>query len=107
MAAGIDQSFQIFAAHWLFSERMYDTVPGMGTGELDQLDEALDTLAHFDVDSASDAELDAVTIELMRTRHRLAAATAGVLARWDARGVWRDDGSRSAATPWRVTAACR
>jgi hypothetical protein len=58
----------------------------MSTGVLDQLDEL------------SDGELDTLMVELMRTRHRLAAVTADVLARWDARGVWRSDGSRSAAT---------
>jgi hypothetical protein len=58
----------------------------MSAGVLDQLDDL------------SDGELDTLMVELMRTRHRLAAVTADVLARWDARGVWQSDGSRSAAT---------
>jgi hypothetical protein len=70
----------------------------MSTGVLDQLGDAVDSLGDLDTDTLGDAELDALLIELMRTRHRLAAATADVLARWDARGVWRGDGSRSAAT---------
>ncbi|MET0325918.1 MAG: PaaI family thioesterase [Ilumatobacteraceae bacterium] len=36
-------------------------------------------------------------IRLRRARHRLAGVTAGPLARWDTNGVWRSDGSRSAA----------
>jgi hypothetical protein len=62
---------------------------------LDQLDEAIDALGDATVD---DGELDSLVIGLMRARHRLAAVTAGVLACWDACGVWRSDGSRSAAT---------
>ena len=70
----------------------------MSTGVLEPLGEAIDALNSLDADTLGDGELDALLVELMRTRHRLAAATAAVLARWDARGVWRDDGSRSAAT---------
>ena len=44
-----------------------------------------------------DAALDDLTIQVQRERHRLDATAAKVQARWDQRGVWRSDGSRSAA----------
>ena len=70
----------------------------MGTGVLDQLGEAIDALADVDVDALPDCELDALVIGLARTGHRLAGIKAGALAHWDARGIWRSEGSRSAAT---------
>ena len=60
------------------------------------LHQAIDDLAACDVDSLSDGELDQVVIALQRARHRLAGVAAAALARWDARGVWSGDGSRSA-----------
>jgi Domain of unknown function (DUF222) len=70
----------------------------MGTGVLDQLNETIDRAAGLDVDALTDTELDELTVGLQRVRHRLAALNASALARWDGRGVWQSDGSRSAAT---------
>ena len=69
----------------------------MGTGIVDQLHDVIDALAAVDIDALPDDALDDLTIRLQRARHRLDAATATVGARWDRRGVWRSDGSRSAA----------
>ena len=69
----------------------------MGTGPVDQLHEAINTLAGVDVDTLPDAALDELTIQLQRERHRLDAVAATLQARWDQRGLWRSDGSRSAA----------
>jgi hypothetical protein len=70
----------------------------MLTGVLERLDEAIRAVAELDVDTLGDSELDDLVIALQRARHRLAGVAAGPLARWDARGVWQSDGSRSAAT---------
>ena len=61
------------------------------------LNAAIDGLVGVDLDALADGELDELVIGLQRARHRLAGATAGPVARWDASGVWRMDGSRSAA----------
>ena len=45
----------------------------------------------------TDAELHDLTIGLERARHRLGVASARCLRRWDARGLWASDQSRSAA----------
>ncbi len=65
---------------------------------LERLDEAITALAAVDVDAIDDTTLDAFVIAVQRARHRLAGAGATALARWDAAGVWRSDGSRTAAT---------
>ena len=69
----------------------------MGNGPVDQLHEAINTLAAVDLETLLDAALDDLTIQLQRERHRLDAVAATMQARWDQRGVWRSDGSRSAA----------
>ena len=60
----------------------------MGTEVLDQLDEGIDALAGLDVDSLTDAELDALVIGLRGCGTVSPALTASALARWDGRGVW-------------------
>ena len=63
-----------------------------------QLGDVITTLAQLDVDTLSDAELDALVIGTQRACQQLAAVGAAPLARWDTAGVWRSDGSLSAAT---------
>ena len=69
----------------------------MGTGTLTELREAIDTLAAVDADGLSDAELHAVVVELGELSTRLEAQWCRAIARWDARMVWADNGSRSPA----------
>src|SRR4051794_32090809 len=63
---------------------------------LQRLDEAIDTLNAVDLDTLSDDELHACVLDLQDGFSRLAAAQARWLARWDARMVWADDGSKAA-----------
>ena len=72
----------------------------MGTGTLVQLREALDALAAADVEALSDAEVHAVVVELGELSTRLEAQWCRAIARWDARMVWADNGSRSAGRAW-------
>jgi Domain of unknown function (DUF222) len=65
--------------------------------EIQQLDEAIDSLLTLDPDGLTDPELDEAVVALHRQAHRLAAARARLLSRWDRRGVWTGDGSRSPA----------
>jgi hypothetical protein len=69
----------------------------MGTEPVETLHEAISALAAIDLDALSDLELDHLTIALHRERHRLDAAAATVTARWEARGIWLSDGSRTSA----------
>ena len=63
---------------------------------IERLVEVIDDLATLDVDTLTDEELHHVTVALQRQRARLGAAAAACLARWDTRGVWSSDQSRSA-----------
>src|SRR6187200_697117 len=69
----------------------------MVDGVFSQLDDVIATLAGVDVDTLAPSELDALVVGLQRARQRLAGVSAGVLVRWDTAGVWRSDGSRTAA----------
>jgi hypothetical protein len=62
-----------------------------------QLEDAVNTLADADLDTAGDDELDTELVALVRLRHRLDAQIARRARIWDRRGVWRNDGSRA---PW-------
>ncbi|MCU1463094.1 MAG: hypothetical protein JWO37_3169, partial [Acidimicrobiales bacterium] len=53
--------------------------------------------AAVDPDALSDAELHETVIGLQREESRFAAARARLLAAWDARKIWADDGSKAAA----------
>jgi hypothetical protein len=59
--------------------------------------EALARLAEVDLDELCDAELTDAVLQCQRLRGALEAAEARVLARWDARRVWRADGAKNAA----------
>lgn len=60
-------------------------------------------LGELDLDALSDGELGGAVLELQRLRGGLEVAEARVLARWDARGVWRADGAKTGAAwlAWR------
>lgn len=64
---------------------------------LERLDAAIDAVASIDLNTLADDDLAELVVGLQRARHRLAGAAALALARWDGSGVWRADGSRSAA----------
>ncbi len=67
-------------------------------GSMDEaLQEALEAVAAVDPDTFTDEELDQELVALVRLRHRLDALIARRANCWDARGVWRSDGSRA---PW-------
>jgi hypothetical protein len=53
-----------------------------------RLEEAIDDLFALDPDMLTDTELHQTVIALHRQNHRLAAARARLLARWDTRAVW-------------------
>lgn len=63
---------------------------------LEQLDEAISGLLVLDPDTLGDGELHELVVAVQRQRARLGAAAATLLSRWDHRGVWAGDGSRSA-----------
>ncbi len=69
----------------------------MGTALADHLDSAIGDLLDVDPDTLSDGELHELVIEAHRQSHRFVAARAKLISAWDARGVWCDDGSRTAA----------
>ena len=70
-----------------------------------KLDQALAELAAVDVDTLTDTELQHLVVGVQPRRDRLGAVAARPLERWDSRGVWLDDGSRSAAS--RLARECR
>jgi hypothetical protein len=68
----------------------------MGTATLVQLREALAALAAVELEALPDAEVHAVVVEFGELATRLEAQWCRAIARWDARMVWADNGSRSA-----------
>ncbi|MBK9180857.1 MAG: DUF222 domain-containing protein [Acidimicrobiales bacterium] len=78
--------------------------PGGGSGGVadevrlafDRLDEAALILAVVDADELADGELDDLVVGLQVRHSRLEGVSAGLVARWDSRGVWAGDGSRAA-----------
>jgi hypothetical protein len=65
--------------------------------EVEQLQEAITAVRALDPDTLTDDELHELVVALHRQNHRLAGARARLVARWDRRQGWADDGSRSAA----------
>jgi len=61
------------------------------------LEASIDALADVDLGGLDDAALHELTIATQRTRDRLEVAAGRLLARWDARQVWRNDQSLSPA----------
>jgi Domain of unknown function (DUF222) len=68
----------------------------MGNELVDRLDTALGDLLDLDPDTLTDGELHDLVVTVQRESHRLAALRAKLISAWDFRGVWTDDGSRSA-----------
>jgi hypothetical protein len=60
------------------------------------LERDIEALDGIDLDSLSDEALQDLTVATQRLGDRLAAVSASIVARWDARGVWAGDGSRTA-----------
>jgi hypothetical protein len=77
---------------------MFDMVTGMASGLLDRLEGFIDELAAVDLDTLSDSELHDTVVALGRLSSRLEAAWCRQIGRWDARHVWADNGSKSAAS---------
>ena len=69
----------------------------MDESPVDRYRSAGDLAAAVDLDTLTDAELDAELIGLVHERHRLDAQIARRVQRWDRRMVWSGDGSRSPA----------
>jgi hypothetical protein len=67
----------------------------MVEGLLEALEAAIDDLAIVDVDASGDAEVHDLVVGLGRLSTRLEAAWCRLIARWDARQVWADDGSKA------------
>ena len=65
---------------------------------VEQLDTAVEAVLVLDPDTLSDSELHDAVVAIQRQRARLGIAAAALLSRWDRRGVWAGDGSRSAAS---------
>src|SRR5690349_7644469 len=63
---------------------------------LGQLRDGIEALNALDLDTLKDAELSDLVVDLQAQASLFAAAQARVLARWDARAVWADDGSKAA-----------
>jgi Domain of unknown function (DUF222) len=68
----------------------------MGNELADRLDTAIGDLLGVDPDELSDGELHSLVVAVQRESHRLAALRAKLISAWDGRGIWTDDGSRSA-----------
>ncbi len=64
---------------------------------LDRLAQAIDELRATPAETLTDAELDELVVGIHRAIARLTAAAAPLACRWLDRGVWADDGSRTAA----------
>jgi hypothetical protein len=60
------------------------------------LDEAITALESIEPVGLSDVELHQSVVELTVAESRLAAVRAGLVAAWDARKVWAEDGSKAA-----------
>lgn len=64
---------------------------------LDLLRRSVEAVRAIDLDSLTDGELHELAIATQQLCGRLTAATAPLLQRWEQRGVWAGDGSRSSA----------
>ncbi len=62
------------------------------------LDHTLDTLAADDLSSATDAELHARMLTMLRGRVRLDGLLYATIDVWDSRSIWSGDGSKSPAS---------
>ena len=60
------------------------------------LQDALDGVADVDVAAMTDGQVHRQLVELLRQRSKLEAVTLRFAAKWEARGIWSEDGSRAA-----------
>jgi len=67
----------------------------MGTRVLDQLHEALDTLAGLDPDTLDDATVHDLVVGLAAETTRLEAVRCQLIGVWDNRTLWADNGSKA------------
>ncbi|QQS23432.1 MAG: DUF222 domain-containing protein [Actinomycetota bacterium] len=74
-----------------------ERVTGVARPEFEALSADVDALSQLDPDGLADAELDDLVVAMARLRARLGVVAARWTHRWDARGVWTADGSRSPA----------
>jgi len=65
------------------------------TAVLSQLSEAVDALVAVDPNGLTDAGLHELVVELVDLESRFALQRARLLAAWDGRKVWADDGSKA------------
>ncbi|MFZ1491022.1 MAG: DUF222 domain-containing protein, partial [Ilumatobacteraceae bacterium] len=72
-------------------------VVGVEEEALAVLNAGVDALSSLDLVGLSDDRLHALTVAVQRCTARLGVARAAVVRRWDTRGVWAADGSRSPA----------
>src|SRR6266700_7386562 len=75
-----------------------------GRCDMEVLEGAIDALGALDPDALADDELHSLVVGLRRVRDRLVAAEAALVSAWDARKIWRDDGSKAA--PARLAREC-
>src|SRR5690242_20026916 len=58
---------------------------------------AIDRLAAIDPSTLADDDLQDLVVDVLREESRFAAAKATLIAAWDARRRWADNGSKAAA----------
>src|SRR5438067_1090826 len=68
-----------------------------GSSAVEVLASGIDALLALDPVALGDAELHTTVLSLQAERSRLAAAETALVGAWDARRIWADDGSKSAA----------
>ena len=67
----------------------------MSTEATEKVADGLTALADIDLDGLCDEALNQLVVELQGLTHRLAAEVCRVTHRWEQRGVWAGDGSKS------------
>ncbi len=90
-------SFEDSVRNPLRFEHMFDTIVAWKRSWSDST-RAIDGLAALDPDTLTDGELHDAIVAVQRQRAKLGAVAAGLLSRWEHRGVWAGDGSRNAAS---------
>jgi Domain of unknown function (DUF222) len=76
--------------------QQFDRLCDMTRAVVAAFEEAITSLGAVDLDTLDDDALHDLTVATQRLRDRFELAAGRVLARWDTRGVWRNDQSLSA-----------